>query len=203
VQRGQLGVVIQGMDEDLAKAVGLDRPKGALVGQVVPGSPGEKAGLKAGDVILSVDGRLVPHMEDLPRMIAPHQPGTNVSLQVWRDRAARTMTVTLAPLKDETAHNDQDEGGPAEPGAKSSSSSLGIAVGEQDGQVVVERVRPDGPADGKLRRGDVIEEINHQPVTTALDFGSKVKAAPADKPVLLRVKRGDQSRYIAIERAGS
>jgi serine protease Do len=198
VQRGKLGVVIQGMDEDLAKAVGLDRSKGALVEQVEPGSPGEKAGLKAGDVILSVDGQPVPHSEDLPRMVAPHQPGTNVSLQVWRDHASRSMTVTLASLKEETAQGDQDQGGPAEPGAKS--SSLGIAVGEEDGQVVVERVTPDGPADGKLRRGDVIEEINHQPVGSSSDLGSKVKAAPADKPVLLRVKRGDQSRYVAIER---
>jgi serine protease Do len=179
--------------------VGLDRPKGALVEQVEPGSPADKAGIKAGDVILSVDGQAVPHSEDLPRMIAPHQPGTNVSLQVWRDRASRSMTVALAPLKEETAQGDQDQSGPAEPGAKS--SSLGIAVGDEDGQVVVERVTPDGPADGKLRRGDVIEEINHQPVTTAADLGSKVKAAPADKPVLLRVKRGDQSRYVALERS--
>jgi serine protease Do len=201
VQRGRLGVVIQGMDEDLAKAVGLDRAKGALVEQVEPGSPGEKAGLKSGDVILSVDGKTVPHSEDLPRMIAPHQPGTSVKLQVWRDHAERDVSVTLAPMKEETAQNDQDQGGLAEPGAKS--SSLGIAVADEDGQVVVERVLPDGPADGKLRRGDVIEEINHQPVTAAADLGAKVKATPADKPVLLRVKRGDQSRYVAIERSAA
>jgi serine protease Do len=198
VSRGQVGVVIQGMDEDLAKAVGLDRPKGALVEQVEPGSPAEKAGIKSGDVILSVDGQPVPHSEDLPRMIAPHQPGTNVTLQIWRDHASRSMTVTLSSLKEETAQGEQDQSEPAEPGAKP--SSLGIAVGDEDGQVVVERVNPDGPADGKLRRGDVIEEIDHQPVTAASDLGAKVKAAPADKPVLLRVKRGDQSRYVAIER---
>ena len=201
VQRGKLGVVIQGMDEDLAKAVGLDRPKGAMVEHVEPGSPGEKAGLKEGDVILSVDGQAVPHSEDLPRMIAPHQPGTNVSLQVWRDHAARNVTVTLASLKEETAQNEQDQSGPADPGAKP--SSLGIAVAEEDGQVVVARVNPDGPADGKLRRGDIIEEINHQPVTSGSDLGSKVKASPADKPVLLRVRRGDQSRYVAIERGSA
>jgi serine protease Do len=132
-------------------------------------------------------------------MIAPHQPGTNVALQVWRDRSARAVTVTLASLKEETAQSDSDQSGPAEPGAKP--SSLGIAVADQDGQVIVARVMSDGPADGKLRRGDVIEEINHQPVTTASELGAKVKASPADKPVLLRVKRGDQSRYIAIERS--
>lgn len=198
VERGRLGVVIQGMDEDLAKAVGLDRAKGALVEQVEPGSPAEKAGIKSGDVILSVDGQAVPHSEDLPRMIAPHKPGTNVTLGIWRDHASRSTSVSLAPLKEEAAEGDQDQGGPAEPGSKP--SSLGIAVGDEDGQVVVERVAPNGPADGKLRRGDVIEEINHQPVTATADLGAKVKATPADKPVLLRVKRGDQSRYVAIER---
>jgi serine protease Do len=172
-----------------------------MVEHIEPGSPGEKAGLKEGDVILSVDGQAVAHSEDLPRMVAPHQPGTNVSLQVWRDHAARNVTVTLAALKEETAQNEQDQSGPAEPGTKP--SSLGIAVAEQDGQVIVARVNPDGPADGKLRRGDIIEEINHQPVTNGSDLGSKVKAAPSDKPVLLRVRRGDQSRYVAIERGSA
>jgi S1-C subfamily serine protease len=61
-------------------------------------------------------------------------------------------------------------------------------------------VAPDGPADGKLRQGDVVEEVNHQAVASAKDLAAKVHSAPQDKPVLLRVKRGDQSRYVAIDR---
>ena len=131
-------------------------------------------------------------------MIAPHQPGTTVKLQVWRDKASRDLTVPLAALEEKTAQNDAEQSEPVDPHAKQ--SVLGIAVGDEGGQVVVERVVQDGPADGKLRRGDVIEEINHQAVAAAGDLGAKVKAAPADKPVLLKVKRGDQSRYVAVER---
>jgi len=74
-------------------------------------------------------------------------------------------------------------------------------VGEEDGHVVVQRVAPDGPSDGKLKAGDVIEEIGHQPVTSASDLASKVKAVPSDAPILLKVRRGDVSRYVAIARS--
>jgi serine protease Do len=199
VSRGQLGVVIQNMDEDLAKAVGLDRPRGALVEQVEPGGGADKAGLKSGDVIVSVDGQNVAHTEDLPRMIAPHHPGTQVKLGILRDRKTRDVSVTLGALKEDHERAES----PSEPSATpGTSSSLGISIAEEDGQVIVRRVVPDGPADGKLRPGDVIEEIGHQPVTGAADVASKLQAAAADKPVLLRVRRGDQSRYVAIERGG-
>jgi serine protease Do len=201
VQRARLGVVIQPMDEDLAKALGMDRPHGALVEDVEPDSPAARAGIKSGDVIVAVDGQTVPHSVDLPRMIAPHKPGTQVRLTVLSNRQQRDVTVALAALT-EGQKGEQSEQGPGiEQG--SHGSSLGIGVGEDDGQVVVERVSPEGPADGKLRPGDVIEEINHQPVTSTRDLASKLSAAPAGQPVLLRVKRGDQSRFVAISRTGA
>ncbi len=200
VTRGQIGVVIQGMDEDLAKAVGLDRPHGALVEEVQPGSPAEKAGLKAGDVIVSVDGQNVPHSEDLPRMIAPHHPGTQVHLGVVRDRKTQDLAVTLGALKEDSERSAQSgNGSPERPGARQ--SALGFSVADEDGAAVVQRVAPDGPADGKLRPGDVIEEIDHHPVTTAGDVTTRLRASSGDKPVLLRVRRGDQSRYVAVEPA--
>jgi serine protease Do len=185
------------MDEDLAKALGMDRPHGALIEEVQPGSPAANAGLKSGDVIVAVDGQNVPHQEDLPRMIAPHKPGTVVHLSVIRDRQTRDVAVTLAPLKEEGQKADQSQPGTDDSASK---SSIGISVGDEDGKVVVEHVRGGGPADGKLRPGDVIEEINHQPVTSAGDLSTKIHATPSDKPVLLRVRRGDQSRYVAIDR---
>ncbi len=201
VSRGRIGVVIQGMDEDLAKALGLDRPHGALVEEVEPGSPADKAGIRSGDVIVAVDGRDVPHSEDLPRDIAAHKPGTHVKLSVLHEKQKRDVDVVLTALTDESSRGERspqlgDE--KAQP-----SSGLGIGIGDEDGQVVVERVAPNGPADGKLRTGDVIEEVNHQPVANANELASKVRAAAADKPVLLRVKRGDQSRYVAIERSAN
>ncbi len=201
VSRGRLGVVIQGMDQDLAKALGMDRPHGALVEQVEPGSPAEKAGIKSGDVIMAVNGQDVPHSEDLPRAIAVHRPGTRVKLTVLHDRQKRDVDVGLATLNDEGRRAERSPQGEGDHQGQPS-SGLGIGVGDEDGQVVVERVVPNGPADGKLRPGDIIQEVNHQAVSGASDVGSKVRAAPSDKPVLLLVKRGDQSRYVAIERSG-
>jgi serine protease Do len=201
VSRGRLGVVIQGMDVDLAKAVGLDRPHGALVEDVEPGSPAEKAGVKSGDVIVSVNGHDVVHSEDLPRMIAPHHPGTQVKLGVVRDKQALDLPVTLAALKEDGERGDAPAGPSVEPGA--ASSALGFSVADDGDEVVVQRVAPDGPADGKLRPGDVIEQVDHQAVKSAADVAGRARAVRGDRPVLLRVRRGDQSRYVAIDRSAS
>ena len=200
VSRGRLGVVIQGMDEDLAKALGMDRARGALVEQVEPGSPAERAGIKSGDVIVAIDGQDVPHSEDLPRMVAPHKPGTRTHVTVLRDKQTQVVEVALAPLEDQDGHGSSSQS--REPGAEQggASSPLGLSVADDNGRVVVERVAPDGPAQGKVHPGDVIESVNQQPVTTTSDLTAKVRAAAGDRPVLLRVKRGDQSRYVAIER---
>ena len=203
VSRGRLGVVIQGMDDDLARALGLDHPHGALVEEVEQGSPGEKAGIKSGDVIVAVNGQDVPHSSDLPRMVATHAPGTPVKLTYLRDKQSHDATVTLVPLAGDNPPGSRQAGEGSEGGDSgrgTSGASLGIAVGDEGGQVTVERVSPSGASDGKLRPGDVIEEINHQPVTSANDLSSKVRSAPSDKPILLRVRHGDQSRFVAIER---
>src|SRR3984957_18123763 len=201
VQRGRLGVAGHPMDADLAKALGLDKSKGALVEEVESGSPAEQAGIKAGDVIVSIDGQDVAHSEDLPRMVTPHQPGTQVKVGVWHDHKLADKSMTLVSLKEDGARTESTPPTPNE--APPASQSLGIAVADDDGKVVVARVTSDGPADGKLRRGDVIEEMNNAPVTGGSDLVAKLKAAPLDKPVLLRVRHGDQSRYVAIERGGS
>jgi serine protease Do len=201
VSRGRIGVVIQGMDEDLAQALGLDHAHGALVEEVEQGSPADKAGIKSGDVIVAVEGQDVPHSSDLPRMVAMHAPGSQVKVTYLRDKQTHAATLTLAPLQNEGEQARSSEaGGRGSENGQPSSSALGIGVSDDGGQVTVERVNPDGPADGKLRPGDVIEEINHQPVRSAGDLSSKLHAAPGDKPVLLRVKHGDQSRFVAIER---
>ena len=200
VSRGRIGAVIQGMDADLAHALGLDHPHGALVEEVEQGSPAEKAGIKSGDVILAVEGQQVPHSSDLPRMIATHAPGSQVKLRYLRDKQEREATVTLAPLEGEQPNAQGSQ--PRRPANDNghAPSSLGISVADDDGHVTVQRVDPSGPADGKLRPGDVIEEIDQQPVTSSSDLSGKIHAAPADKPLLLRVRHGDQSRFVAIER---
>jgi serine protease Do len=199
VSRGRIGVLIQGMDQELAKSLGMDRPHGALVEEAEGGSPAEKAGIKSGDVIVAVDGQDVPHSEELPRMIAQHKPGSHVKLTILRDRQSRDVDVALVALQDQEEHggSSQQQG----PGTQQGSpSTLGFSASDENGHVVVQRVAPEGPAQGKLRPGDVVESVNQQPVGSASDLSAKVRAAPGDRPVLLRVKRGEQSRYVAMER---
>jgi serine protease Do len=200
VTRGRLGVLIQGMDDDLAGALGLDHPHGALVEQVESGGPAERAGLKSGDLILAVDGQDIAHSEDLPRTIAPHKPGSSVRLTVLRDKKTKDVGVTLAALEDEK-QSGQSGSSPSQ-GAPdpASTSALGVGVADESGHVVVEGVSPDGPAQGKLQPGDVIESVNQDPVANAKDLVAKIHAAPHDRPILLRIKRDDQSRFVAVPR---
>ncbi len=194
VSRGQMGVMIQGMDEGIAKALGLDHAHGALVEEVGGGSAAEKAGIKSGDVITSVDGQDVKTSNELPRLIASHAPGTHVHLGVLRDKRAQNVDVTLEAMKDEGAKTDRSA-----PSESTQQGALGLAIGDVDGHAVVERVSPDGPADGKLRRGDVIEEVNRKPVTSAQDAANALKASKNGDAVLLKVKRGDASHFVALE----
>jgi serine protease Do len=200
VARGRLGVLIQPVDAPLAKALGLDRPRGALIGEVESEGPGAKAGLQAGDVIVAVDDVAVAHSQDLPRIVARHTPGTRVSVKVLRSGHEQTVNVTLDALKDEKAKADNEGGfegsGPDAPG----SHRLGVQVSDApNGGVVVQRVANDSPADGELKPGDVILEVNHSPIAHAADLAAKVTATHKGEPVLLKVRRDDRVRFVAIE----
>jgi serine protease Do len=98
VERGRIGARIGEVNKETATALGLDNTHDALVGDVEPDGPGAKAGLKTGDVVLAVDGTLVPHGHDLPRMIASHQPGAKVTLDVRRGAGTSKMPITLGTL---------------------------------------------------------------------------------------------------------
>jgi serine protease Do len=198
VRRGKLGAHIQGVDDSLAKALGLSGTRGALVADEEKGSPAEKAGLKNGDVITSVDGAPVAHAHDLPRMIAAHTPGSRVTLEVHRGTQTMNVPVTLAELEDEKASNESPTEAPEARG------SLGIGVVDADpksgGGALVQRVNPSGPAAGELEPGDVIVEIDRQHVANAAEAAKKLEALPKNKPVLLRVKRDEATIYVAIDR---
>ncbi len=195
VERGRLGAVIQPVDAALAKALGLPKPTGALVSEVQLGSPAERAGLEPGDVILSVDGTPIETGHDLPRQIARRKPGTKVTLLVAGKKGQRTITATLAELKEE-------QPGRPEPGApQADKHEVGISIAEDPRQgVVVTGVDPAGPAAGLLDAGDVILEVDSAPVKTAHDAADKIRSAPPGKPILLRVRRGGTTRFVAIER---
>ena len=196
VKRGRLGVQIQDIDESIAKSLGLAEARGALVGDVEKGGPAARSGIQSGDVIVQVDKAPIGHARDLSRTIARHAPGAKVDLVVRRGAETKNISVMLAQLEDE----DRGKGPSSREGANET-GGLGLQVGDaEDGGAVVRRVAPDGPSAGVLQPGDVIVEADRKPVTSASDLRTKVREAPANKPLLLKVKRGDASRYVAIER---
>jgi len=198
VARGRIGVAIQAIDASLAKALGMDRPKGALIGEVKPGSPAERAGLRAGDVILKVDQTDIMRSEELPRVVARHAPGSKVRLEFLRERAQRSVDVTLDEIQDEPS--DPRAKAPSNQSSKGTRSDLGVQLSDSPGGVVVAQVAPGGAADGQLEPGDVILEVNRTPVSRSADVARMIAGAPAGRSLLLKVKRNDTPRFVAIER---
>jgi serine protease Do len=194
VERGRLGVVVQPVDAQIARAVGLDRPRGALIADIERGSPAEHAGLQPGDVVLAVDGAEVEGSRELPRVVSSKKPGSRVSLRVLRGGQEKTIDVTLGAL----------EGGqsaaPAEDGA-APQDGLGVTLREEPGKgVVVYKVNPNGAAAGVLEPGDVVLEVGGHPAGGAQDVARRIAAAPQDRPLLLRIRRGDATIFVAIDR---
>jgi serine protease Do len=205
VVRGYLGVFIQEVTPALAKAFGLNEPRGALVGDVAPASPAAKAGITKGEIITELNGERISDSRTLRLKIAQMAPGTTVRLKLLSDGHEREVTVTLGELPAEAERNS---GGGAEPG----SALEGVTVEDLTPQiaqqlnlppqtrgVVVTSVRPDSPAqEAGLRRGDVIQEVNRKPVTNSAEFERAVLRA-GKGTVLLLVNRGGNTMFIAIE----
>lgn len=200
VSRGRLGVTIQGLDAELAQNFGLDKAAGALVANVEPGSPAEKGGLQAGDVVLGVNGQKVDNSADLPRIIGEQKPGTVVRLSVWRDRKARDITVTLGEQTGEkvlAATPDRKNDG-----AGNKLGLAGRALTAQEasrlgipGGIVVEGVS--GPAaKAGLQNGDVILGINNQGITSVEQFRKLLDAA--GNRFALLIQRGGNRIFLPI-----
>jgi serine protease Do len=195
VERGWLGVQIQAVTPQIAAAIGLDEPKGAIVSQVLPDSPAAKAGLQQGDVILAFGDKPVDEMRDLPRVVAETAVGAKVDVKIWRDRQDRSVPVTIAKLQesDQVATNQQPPESPAMPGAESV-EPLGLqlatltpelrqqlGIPETVDGVVVMDVAAEGPAaEEGLQPGDVIEQVGSEPVTTPAQVADLAKAAQAE-----------------------
>src|SRR5580765_3661192 len=130
VARGRIGVVIQEVTRDLATSFGLDRARGALVNAVEKGSPADKAGVEATDIILAFDGKQVESSSDLPRLVGSTRPGSQASMEVYRKGAKRTLSVTVAELQEDRVASAEKPGNRAKPQAEAPANRLGIVVGE-------------------------------------------------------------------------
>jgi len=193
VHRGMLGVTVQGVNSDIASSLGLPQVKGALVSEVRPGSPADKAGVRRGDVITELDGQAVSDSNALRNQVSRLQPGTTASLRLFRSGQERQVSVQLAELP-RTAKDDEGSA----PAARSSEGRLGLSVIPGDSGVQVTSVDPSGPAaDAGIREGDVLEEVNGVPVHSSSELRAALGRSQG-KPALVLVRRGDQTIYMAV-----
>jgi len=204
VIRGWLGISIQDVTASVAKALNLAEPQGALVGDVTPNSPAAKAGIERGDIIIRLNGNVVGDSRLLRLNIADLAPGTTVQLTLLRDGSQREVSVTLGeyPSTQQNAGSTNPDSGPRigvgiEPLTPEIASQLGISA-DTRGVVVVE-VQPSSPAaDAGLRRGDVIEEVNRNPVSSVSEFQQAVSQSGSG-PLLLLVNRRGNTAFIVVE----
>jgi len=201
--------VIQEVTRDLATSFGLDRPRGALVNSVEKGSPADKAGVEATDIIVSFDGKQVESSSDLPRIVGSTRPGSQSSLEVFRRGKTQKLSITVAELQEDRVAA-REAPGRSKPQAEAPANRLGIVVGElsaeqkkglnlQSGLVVTD-VRADSKAD--VRKGDVLLTMVHKGQHTELksveQFNKLLAGLDKNAVITLQVRRGESTAFVTI-----
>jgi serine protease Do len=203
VTRAYLGIYPQDVTPAMAKAFGEKDSQGIVVGDVTPNSPASEAGIKTGDIILEVNGKSVTDSNQLRMSISMMQPGTELKLKTLRNGTERDATVKLAEMPTETAKADSkdEEGGSkalegVEVSALNARMARELGIPETTKGVVVTDIDPASKmADSGLQKGDVIQEVNHQPVSSVSEFQSAIRKGGSD-PLLL-VNRDGRTLFIA------
>ena len=207
VERGWLGVRIQTIGEDMADALGLEAPVGALVAQVEPDSPAEAAGLKAGDVILALNGRDITDVRDLTRRVADVPPGQDGRIEIMRNGRSLELTVRIGKADRQLAQADAAEAQPAQGRLGITVASLTDELRERLGLnkdqtgAVVTAVDPDGAAAKKgLEPGDVIARVDDRGIASPRDVVEAVEAAEKsgrERILMLMIRDGNPS-FLAL-----
>lgn len=202
VTRGWLGVQIQPWEPGMAEKFGLKEERGALVGRVIEGEPADKAGIQKGDVILEVEGHKIKDTKDLLNTVAKLQPGQKVRVVVWRDGKERVFTVELGErppegeVSSEPAPTKEDKIGLA---VQDITPEMADKMGlEKPEGVLVSQVKPGSPAaKAGIQRGDIIHEVEHQPVRNVKDYQKALTKAGKDT-VLMWIQRGKNRKYVVV-----
>jgi serine protease Do len=209
VSRGRIGVQIDQVTRDVAESIGLGKPQGALVRSVESGSPADKAGVEAGDIITKFDGKLIDRATDLPRLVGNTKPGTRSNMTVFRRGGSKDLSVTIAefePEKQVRRTADKEDKPKASPAAQ----SIGLSVSELTdaqrkelklkGGVKVEAVS-DSAARAGIHEGDIIVAIGNAEVNSVKEFDAVVAKADKTKPIPVLLRRGELATYLLIRPA--
>ncbi|MBP6598716.1 MAG: Do family serine endopeptidase [Giesbergeria sp.] len=209
VTRGRIGVQIGPVAKDIAESLGLGKTQGALVSGVEAGSPADKAGIEAGDVITKFDGKTIDKVSDLPRMVGSTKPGSKSTITVFRRGSVRDLSITIAEIEPD-APVQKAAGKEAAPKASAAAQQLGLAVAELTeaqkkelklkGGVRIEAAS-DAAARAGLREGDVILAIANTEVANLKEFDAAVTKADKNKPLNVLFRRGEWAQYALIRPA--
>jgi serine protease Do len=220
ITRGWIGVSIQALDPDIARSLGLDEPRGALVGSGVADGPAARAGIQQGDVILTYDGQRIEDSRDLTRRVGATRVGQNARVEVLRNGARRTLTMRLGerPSEQQLASANQPNAVPDSPGggggAGVAQAALGVStraltpddrarysLNANEAGLVVTSLAPNSDlAEKGVSVGDVILQAGGRPMRSAQDLNAAVEAARrADRPLLLQLTGRAGRRFIAAE----
>jgi serine protease Do len=213
VERGMIGVRLQEITSDIAKASGLPDTRGALINEVTAGSAGEKAGLRVGDVIRAVDGDAVQQSSDLPPIIGAMAPGTRVQLSVLRDGKTLQVPVTLSKLDDGELAAVQGGSPDSTPGT-SSGNPLGLVgedldaddrrqLGLKPGEGVgIARVEGRAARNAGLRPGDVVLQVGRASVGSVAALDRELGKVGKGQTVMLLVRRDGATQFVAVTPGG-
>ncbi|HEX2585493.1 MAG TPA: DegQ family serine endoprotease [Steroidobacteraceae bacterium] len=202
VSRGWLGVQIQTVNSDLAKSFGMDKPRGALVGNVDDNSPAGKAGVQTGDIIVSFDGHAVESSSELPPLVGSVPAGHSVEMKVLRDGKEVTLHPTIGNLKDDSQQL-------ASADVKPGKALLNIVVQPLDndtrkqrtvreGGVLVAQVNPGPAARAGITAGDIIVKVGNKAVDDPAQFTKLIQSLPRGKPVAFLIERQGSHLYMAV-----
>ena len=202
VIRGWMGVSIQNLTPELAKSLGIKETEGALVSGVEKGSPADKAGLKRGDLVIELSGKKVVDSTSLRNMVSASSPGTKLEVKIVRDGKEQTIPITLGEFKEKkvvkkTEYNNVLRGVTVQELIPSLRDKLNLP--ENLNGVVVTNISSDSPTQGLLQQGDVIQEVNREPIQSAQDYDQAVGKIGDKDAVLLLIYRDGGSIYLTIK----
>jgi serine protease Do len=204
VTRGWLGVSVQDVTEDIAQNLSLKESKGALVGDVVPGDPADRAGIRAGDILYEMDGKKIEDSHDLLRHVASLPIGKEIAVKAFRDGEFKSFKVMISERKDDKNKESISK--------NDSQQNFGFSVQEITPEIaqkrgisdptgiIVTKVAENSPAsDAGIKAGDLILQINKKRISSVKSFSDEIAKHQSSGTLLLLIKRGDRSFFVTLK----